>query len=126
MNQNLSQEIYDVVIGDDWVFERSYRGAPPGTNIVKAILTIKTDESKTDGEAAAQVEVTQAPSAAGQITLSGATGVVALIIKVPRMKTSAMLALPHVYDIQLEYNITGDKSTTEKGVIYPVSEVTRA
>ena len=118
----LEEEIRDVVIGDDWPIERIYRGAPPGTVINKATLTIKENEDQPDAEAAAQIVITNASSLDGQITNTGFGGIVALKIKVPRNKTSEMKPQPYVYDIRLEHS-SGDKGPREKGTIYPSSGV---
>lgn len=125
INQALEQEIYNLVLGDDWTFDRTYKGAPTGTNIVKATMTIKEDEEEADVEAAAQVEVTSSASSSGQITNNGNAGTVALWIKVPHAKTTLMESQRYVYDVQLEH-ANGNKITVEKGNLYTISEVTRA
>ncbi|MGE0131920.1 MAG: hypothetical protein AB7U82_27870 [Blastocatellales bacterium] len=119
------QEIRSVVIGDDWPIERTYKGAPTGTNINKATLTIKENEGDADASAIAQIVITSAPSANGQITNTGAAGTVELKLTIPRADTTPMKARPYAYDIRLEHS-SGAKGPREKGVVYPVAGVADA
>lgn len=123
-SENLIQN-NDFVIGDDWIFERIYKGAPIGTDIDQVILTIKETEAQSDVQAAAQITITATPTSDGVITENGSAGQVSFKIKVPHAKTALMTARQYVMDFQMRF-ATGEKITREKRFIYPVGEVTQS
>lgn len=125
MNTALNQEIKDLVRGDDWVFERNYTGAPSGTNIIQATLTVKASAADLDNAALAQVTITTSLSSDGQITANGSSGTVTLTIKVAHAQTVQATLRQYVYDVQLKHS-SGDLVTVERGKIFPLQQITQA
>lgn len=123
---SLSQEITDLVAGDDWTFTRTIGSIPVGQLLQKVWLTIKESETDADVDALAQVSVTTNATASGQITDTGADGTGGATINVPAATTALLSGgqLYH-YDIQVQTDASL-LYTPEKGTLTPVAGITRA
>ncbi len=105
-----------VVRGDTWRRTATFSGSLSGATVW---LTIKRSYSQSDENALVQI-VSTAPSALGEIVISGTTAEITLF---PAATNNARPGT-YVYDIQVEFSPT-DISTAESGAFTITSDVTR-
>jgi len=115
------------VIDDDVLIRRTITGLTAGQYITTAWFTVKQRYKQTDEEALLQLEITTAPSLAGQITDNGDGKVTGEVEFWVHDEDYANL-LPdkvYVYDVQLLLS-DGTIATLEVGEVEWTPQVTRA
>jgi hypothetical protein len=123
MCEALNQTIEELIAGDDWIFKRTLKNAPAGTDIAQVVVTFKRDVADAD-PGNVQVTITQALTTSGQITAAGSSGTVQFWFQVPHA-TTKILSGWYQYDIQVKTS-AGRLHTVEAGNALVKAQITQA
>lgn len=120
---DLTQQITDMVTGDDYDFDLLVTDIPVGQAVVSGWLTIKRYSTDADADAVVQKNVGTTLTSAGQITISGVyTRVyISLSSADTRLLNSAG---EYVYDVQIRTD-AGKNKTIDGGTIVAIQDITR-